>query len=49
MHRVIDPDLPHAQSRPVVFLQHGILCSSSDWVIGHRSKAFGRNLWRTKY
>jgi len=41
VHRIINQDLPFMQTRPVVFLQHGILCSSSDWVIGDRTKAFG--------
>ena len=40
LHRIIHKDL--APGRPVVFLQHGILCSSADWVMGHRDKAFGR-------
>jgi len=39
LHRIINKDL--APGRPVVFLQHGILCSSADWVMGHRDKAFG--------
>ena len=26
---------------PVVFLQHGLLCSSVDWVLGARDKALG--------
>lgn len=38
VHRIVAPGrLP----KPVVFLQHGLLCSSADWVIGDRSKAFG--------
>jgi len=28
-------------SRPVVFLQHGLLCSSADWVLADPSKALG--------
>ena len=27
---------------PVVFLQHGLICSSVDWVLGARDKALGR-------
>ena len=40
IHRIVNHHL--TPGRPVVFLQHGILCSSADWVMGHRDKAFGR-------
>jgi len=29
------------QDRPVVFLQHGLLCSSADWVVADPSKGLG--------
>jgi len=29
------------KARPVVFLQHGLLCSSSDWIINPTDKALG--------
>ena len=44
VHRIINQDIPSVHPKPVVFLQHGILCSSSDWVMGDRSKAFGTNI-----
>jgi len=40
MHRIVNTNIKN-KDKPVVFLQHGLLCSSSDWVIGDRSKAFG--------
>ena len=43
MHRI-----PHGReaagnhsSRPVVFLQHGLLCSSADWVMGNADNSLG--------
>ena len=33
-----------AARRKVVFLQHGLFCSSAVWVIGDRTKAFGEHL-----
>ena len=42
LHRI-----PHGKEanpggqRPVVFLQHGLLCSSADWVISHPTKGLG--------
>ena len=51
-HRVVTPDgyiltvhrlhRPLTLAGPVVFLQHGLFSSSADWVIGDRSKAFGK-------
>ena len=45
MHRI-----PHGKnmvqddkSRPVVLLQHGILCSAADWVMGHSDDSLGKN------
>lgn len=32
---------PAAQNKPVVFLQHGLLCASSDWILGPVDKALG--------
>ena len=40
MHRIIGPNNTHSDpaKKPPVFLMHGILCSSMDWVIaGERS------------
>merc|ERR1719228_1365 len=39
VHRIVNDC--SSGSKPVVFLQHGLLCSSADWVIGDRGKAFG--------
>ena len=44
MHRI-----PHGKDgpnnttepRPVVFIQHGLLCSSADWVLSDPPKALG--------
>ena len=40
VHRVTSPR-HRARHRQVVFLQHGLFCSSAVWAIGDRSKAFG--------
>ena len=45
MHRI-----PHGKDgpdnttepRPVVFIQHGLLCSSADWVLSDPPKALGK-------
>ena len=34
--------------RPVVYLQHGLLCSSADWVIAIPEKSLGTNLFFLK-
>lgn len=41
LHRVENPNNVGDSSRQVVFLQHGLLCSSAVWVLGDRSKALG--------
>ena len=41
IHRILNPDLGSPHGKPVVFLQHGLLSSSADWIIGDRKKAFG--------
>lgn len=41
IHRIINPSLGSPHGKPVVFLQHGLLSSSADWIIGDRKKAFG--------
>ena len=38
--------IPHGKDgptgpRPVVFVQHGLLCSSADWVLSYPTKALG--------
>ncbi|XP_055716022.1 lipase 3-like [Phlebotomus papatasi] len=33
MHRIPHGKVPDDTKRPVVFLQHGLLCSSADWVV----------------
>jgi lysosomal acid lipase/cholesteryl ester hydrolase len=38
MYRILSSD---GGPRPVVFLQHGFLCSSADWLVGPRSAALG--------
>ena len=46
LHRVTrpGPHTPPTVRRKVVFLQHGLFCSSAVWVIGDRAKAFGEHL-----
>ena len=46
LHRVTrpGPHTPPTARRKVVFLQHGLFCSSAVWVIGDRAKAFGKHL-----
>ena len=41
MHRIEHPANVGTAGREVVFLQHGLLCSSAVWVLGDRSKALG--------
>ena len=31
----------NGEKRPVVYLQHGLLCSSADWVMGSPLKSLG--------
>lgn len=39
LHRI-----PGDKSQPPVFLQHGFLCSSADWVIPGKDKGLGTTL-----
>ena len=45
MHRIPysknDPNKNADASRPIVFVQHGLLCSSADWVLADPSHALG--------
>ena len=41
VHRISNSSPVGSQSKQVVFLQHGLLSSSADWIIGDRKKAFG--------
>lgn len=45
MHRIPygknSPEVPGVR-RPAVYLQHGLLCSSADWVMGIPEKSLGR-------
>jgi len=41
MHRILNPEVGGNGVKPVVFLQHGLLSSSADWIIGDRRKSFG--------
>ena len=47
MHRIPygknSPVVP-GEIRPIVYLQHGLLCSSADWVMGIPEKFLGRYL-----
>ncbi|VDO78286.1 unnamed protein product [Haemonchus placei] len=38
---------PSNTSRPVVFLQHGLECSSSDWIMNLPDQSAGKNSPRT--
>ena len=49
MHRIPysknDPDsFTNNKTRPVVFIQHGLLCSSADFVLSDPPKALGTDL-----
>ena len=48
MHRIpYGKNSRHVQGekpRPAVYLQHGLLCSSADWVMGAPDKSLGKNL-----
>ena len=33
-------------ARPVAYLQHGLLCSSADWVIAIPEKSLGKTNWQ---
>ncbi len=52
LHRI-----PHGRSangsepggRPVALLQHGILCSSADWVMGEPGKSLGKGFFHSLY
>jgi len=46
MHRIINLNRGSPYGKPVVFLQHGLLSSSADWIIGDRKKAFGISVIR---
>ena len=45
MHRIPygkkSPNAKGEEPRPVVYLQHGLLCSSADWVMGSPEKSLG--------
>jgi hypothetical protein len=45
MHRIPfgkkSPHVKGEEPRPVVYLQHGLLCSSADWVMGAPEKSLG--------
>ena len=47
MHRIpyTDPSNPEYGQRPVVFLQHGLMCSSADWVLEGPELGLGMILW----
>ena len=46
MHRIPHGknDIKDNRTRPVVYLQHGLLCSSADWVMGSSDNSLGKNL-----
>ena len=47
MHRIpFGKKSPHVKGedpRPAVYLQHGLLCSSADWVMGAPEKSLGNH------
>ena len=44
MHRIPRGrnQIKDGQVRPAVYLQHGLLCSSADWVMGTRDNSLGK-------
>ncbi len=36
--------LVEEKPKPVVYLQHGLLCSSADWVMGPPDQSLGKHL-----
>jgi lysosomal acid lipase/cholesteryl ester hydrolase len=43
MHRIpYSPKSPAAPNKPIVFLQHGILSSSADWIILGPENSLGK-------
>ena len=48
MHRIPygkkSPYVKGEEPRPAVYLQHGLLCSSADWVMGAPEKSLGINI-----
>ena len=52
MHRIPfgkrSPLVP-GETRPVVYVQHGLLCSSADWVMGHDTKSLGKKTFQIRY
>jgi len=50
MHRIpYGKQNTDAENRPVVFLQHGLLCSSADWVVATPTKGLGYILAEAGY
>ena len=47
MHRIPHGknDIKDNKTRPVVYLQHGLLCSSADWVMGSSDNSIGTILF----
>jgi lysosomal acid lipase/cholesteryl ester hydrolase len=43
LHRIpYSPKSPAAPNKPVIFLQHGLLCSSADWIILGPENSLGK-------